>query len=449
VPRRRSLLPIALLAAVLSSFSAAPFDAAGAARLSEAALGGQAMTYARGLTTEIGPRLSGTVAYQRAAEWAVERFRAAGLAAGLEPFSMPRAWNRGTGAIARVLSPVDQRLTVESIGWAPPTDGAVEAELIVGGENLASSPDRVRGRIVLADGALRRRADAALRDAGALAILFADDDSANRLSARMRAFGGTLTALPSALVARDDAALLRRLASRGPVRLSLSLPNVVSAEPVALPNVIAELRGRERPDEWVLVGAHLDSWDFAVGAQDNAAGVAMVLEAARAIASLGIAPRRTIRFALWGGEEQGLLGSSAYAARHEAELDRLAAVLNADGGTGRIIGWTTPGRDDVEARVRDLARAFLARIGSDRVDAGMQYAFDSDGGAFVREGVPVLDLNVDDAEYEEIHHKRTDTLDRVDARNLAVGAATVAVTAFAIADLPDRLAPRGPRREPR
>jgi Zn-dependent M28 family amino/carboxypeptidase len=240
--------------------------------------------------------------------------------------------------------------------------------------------------------------------------------------------------------------LIRDLLRRGPVRISLVYRNRISDGPVTLPNVIAEIAGRDRTDEFIVVGAHLDSWDFATGAQDNATGVAMVLEAARAIAALGRAPRRTIRFALWGAEEQGLVGSAAYVRAHEAELDRLVAVLNADGGTGRIIGWTTPGRDEVMNGVRELSRALLADLHADTVDKSMQYAFDSDAGPFIRQGIPALDMNVDDAPYEEIHHKATDTIDRVNERNLAAGAAMVAVTAYAIADAPERIAARGPRR---
>jgi Zn-dependent M28 family amino/carboxypeptidase len=262
----------------------------------------------------------------------------------------------------------------------------------------------------------------------------------------MRRFGGAIAPLPAAMIGHDDAATMRRLAGEGAVRVAIDWRNRISDGQVAVNSIVAELRGRERPDQWVLVGAHLDSWDFATGAQDNATGVAMVLEAARAIAALGRPPRRSIRFALWGGEEQGLLGSTAYVRTHADELDRATAVLNVDAGTGRILGWTTPGREDVQAEVRELARALLKDLDAAAVDHSTVYAFDSDGGPFLREGVPVLDLNADDSRYEEIHHKATDTLERVDGNNLAVGAAAVAVTAYAIADAPARLAPRGPRR---
>jgi Zn-dependent M28 family amino/carboxypeptidase len=211
-------------------------------------------------------------------------------------------------------------------------------------------------------------------------------------------------------------------------------------------NVIASIPGRDRPDQWVLVGAHLDSWDFGTGAQDNATGVAMVLEAARAIAGLAQAPRRSIRFALWGGEEQGQLGSTAYARAHSAELDRLFLTLNSDAGTGRIIGWTAPGRDDLIGAVRPLTRDFLGELGAATFDESLRYAFQSDGAPFILAGIATLDLNADDTHYEDIHHKAADTIDRVDARNLSIGGAVVAATAYAIADAAGPMPPRLDRR---
>jgi Zn-dependent M28 family amino/carboxypeptidase len=162
-----------------------------------------------------------------------------------------------------------------------------------------------------------------------------------------------------------------------------------------MPNVAAEITGRERPDEFGRRRRASRSWISRL-VQDNATGVAMVLEAARSIAALGRAPRRSIRFALWGAEEQGLLGSSAYVRQHEYELEQCVAVLNVDGGTGHIIGWTTPGRDDVMAAVRTFSRALLSELRTDAVDKSMEYAFDSDGGPFIRQGIPALDMNVDD-----------------------------------------------------
>jgi len=444
---RRAAAAAALPLIAAGAIGARAFDAATSQRLAAAALDGRSFEYVQELTDRIGARLTGSDAYQRATEWAVGRFRNAGVSGvKLESFAMPRAWSRGGEAVAHIVSPVEQRLAVAALGWTPPTDGEVEGDITVVSDRSPSA-EQVAGRIVLVAGDVSPAVEARLESAGALALLFADPDRNNQLTARVRRFGGDISPLPAASIARDDAAAIRRLAASGAVRVRLTLPAGMSNGPALVNNVIAEIPGRDRSDEWILVGAHLDSWDAATGAQDNATGVAMVLDAARAIAALGHAPRRTIRFALWGGEEQGLLGSAAYVRAHEAELDRAVAVLNADGGTGRILGWTAPGREDVEVHVRDLARSLLAGLNASAVDHSMQYAFDSDGGPFLRQGVPVLDLNVDDRDYDEIHHKATDAIDRVDRRNLAIGTAAVAVTAYAIADAPSRLFHRGPRRE--
>src|SRR5262249_10631560 len=155
----------------------------------------------------------------------------------------------------------------------------------------------------------------------------------------------------------------------------------------------------------------LDSWDFAAGAQDNGTGCAMALESARAIAALNQPPRRSIRFALWGGEEQGLLGSSAYVESHAEDIAKCIAALNSDDGAGRPRGWISPGRKDVSRGMKDISKSLLATLGGDQLTQDMTYAFDSDHGPYILQGVPALDLWVEDARYEEVHHKATDTID--------------------------------------
>jgi carboxypeptidase Q len=418
--------------------------------------GGQSLRYTTELTA-IGPRVTGSSSYRRAAEWAADQFRAIGLTrVAFEPFTIERGWER-VSARGRITAPTERSLHVASLGWMPSTpEGGVDADLVVlDTYSLGTLRTRgaLQGRMVLlpegdppgdpAAAARQRQALAvALRAAGVLAMLSPDGDAGNELSARGFGFSTVIGVLPAAQIGRDDAQLLRDLVARGPVHLSLELINRITPAAVTLVNVIADIPGRERPDEWVLVGAHLDSWDFGSGAQDNATGVAMVLEAARAIAALKQRPRRSIRFALWGGEEQGQLGSAAYVRAHGSELDRLVADLNADAGTGRVIGWTAPGRGDVIRALQPLTQDFLKELGAATFDDSLRYAFQSDGAAFIRAGIPTLDLNADDTRYEEIHHKAADTLERVDVRALAVGAATVGATAYAIADAPGRVASR-------
>lgn len=439
------------LAVALAAAPAAPPSIAQAV-VAEA----HAMAYARGLTA-LGPRLTGSAAYQRAAEWTAAQLRDAGVThVGFEPFTIPDAWERDS-ASARIVAPEPLTLRAAALGWTPSTRGPIEAELVTLNdatvETIAAAPALVAGRVVLlrareaAGGPLavwnrRREIDRALARAGAVAILSPDADRDDALVARDRTPGAAIGALPAAQIARGDAEKIRALIDRGPVRIAIELRNRVTAGPVAVNNVVAEIRGRERADEWVIVGAHLDSWDVSPAAQDNATGVAMVLEAARVIARQPRPALRSIRFVLWGGEEQGQLGSNAYAAAHAGDFDRWIAYLNTDAGSGTLIGWTAPGRRDVVEAARRLLHPLLAPAVPVAFDASMQYAFQSDGAAFIHAGVPTLDLNADDGPYEEIHHKSTDTIERVDEHNLVAGAATVASSAYAIADAPTRLAPR-------
>lgn len=415
--------------------------------------GGKSQEYASELTA-IGPRVTGSARYQRAAGWAADRFRAVGLTrVRLEPFTMERGWER-VSARARILAPVERSLHVASLGWMPSTpEGGFDADVIALDTFALDARRSLQGRLVLlpdgdppgdpaAAARTRHGLSIALRAAGALAMLSPDTDAGNDLSARAFGFGAVVGVLPAAQIGHDDAQDIRERLARGPVRLSLELINRITSGAVSVDNVIADLSGRDRPGEWVLVGAHLDSWDFGSGAQDNATGVAMVLEAARAIAALKRPPRRSIRFALWGGEEQGQIGSTAYVRAHSSELDRAVAALNTDAGTGRMIGWTAPGRADVVRAVRTLTKDFLEELGAGTFDESLRYAFQSDGAPFILAGIPTLDLNADDAAYEEIHHKAADTVERVDVRALAAGAAAVAATAYAIAEAPGRLAPR-------
>jgi carboxypeptidase Q len=188
------------------------------------------------------------------------------------------------------------------------------------------------------------------------------------------------------------------------------------------------------------VGAHLDSWDFGTGAQDNGSGCAMVMEAARAISAMGEAPRRSVRFALWGGEEQGLLGSAAYVRAHLPELQKCFAALNTDNGAGHPKGWKVQGRADVGDAMKEISSALLAGLSGGGLS--QEITFDTDHGHFLLEGVPAFDLWVDMTHYGEVHHKSSDTIDKVDAHDLAAGAAVVAVTAYALAERADPIAPR-------
>jgi carboxypeptidase Q len=416
---------------------------------------GRSMDYLQNLTDRFGGRLTGSAAYQRSAEWAAEEFRSMGIkGVRLEPFTIPNGWERGQ-ARGRIVSPLDRTIHIESLGWAPSTPaGGVRGEVVLIGdinpEKIKAQGDKIKGRVLMLDlnaifatglsGFGRLMASfQRFKDAGAAAVIVADSERNNVLNAFGFTWGGTISPLPIAQVGMEDGKLIGRLMEEGPVTVEFQYENKVTG-PLQVNNVIAEIAGGEKPDEWVIVGAHLDSWDYGTGAQDNGAGTAMVLEAARAIAQLPRAPRRSIRFALWGGEEQGLIGSAAYVRAHSAELGKCVAALNTDNGAGHPRGWKVQGRADVSGEMKDISKMLLTGLSGQGLS--QEVTFDTDHGHFMLEGIPSFDLWVDMAHYGEVHHKSSDTIDKVDAHNLAAGAAIVAVTAYALAERP---APIGPR----
>lgn len=427
-------------------------------------VGGQAMSYLDTLSDRFGSRLTGSDTYDRAAEWAASRFRAAGVSSvRLEPFVLSQTWERGP-AHGQMVAPVKRPLAVASLGWGPSTPaGGVRGPVVrltdLSAETIREWAERIEGSLVLLDeesppdepwyGLYARQLQAfpLLQAAGAKAILWADDEANNLIGADSYAFGpvdgGVVAPIPHLVIGKEDADFVRRWLEKGEVLLALECQNRIGG-PKRVNNVIAEIRGREKPEEWILVGAHLDSWDLGPSAQDNGTGCAMVLEAARALAALGEPPRRSIRFALWGGEEQGLIGSTAYLKAHAGELDACIAALNTDNGAGRPLGWKVEGRLDVRQALSETTRDLLSGLRG----AGLSdnVSFDTDHGPFLLEGMPVLDLWVEMDQYEAIHHKPGDTLDKVDRGHLTSGAVVVAITTYALAQRAKPVAPRLDRR---
>jgi Zn-dependent M28 family amino/carboxypeptidase len=270
----------------------------------------------------------------------------------------------------------------------------------------------------------------AFQKAGVLAVITADREKNNVLNAHGVGWGAKLLPLPGAEVGMEDAKLIQRELEHGPVTIQIRLENKTSGE-TTVNNVIAEINGSERPDEWILIGAHLDSWDFGTGAQDNATGAASVIEIGRALMALGKTPRRSVRLALWGGEEEGLLGSYAYTQAHLSELDKCVAVLNTDNGAGHPKGWKVEGREDLRKAMQPWSDGLLKNLNGG--DLSLDASYDTDHGPFMLQGIPALDLWVDMTHYGEIHHKSSDTLDKVDSLDFKGGEAIVAVTAYSIA----------------
>ncbi len=422
------------------------------ARIAGAAMTqGGASAFLETLTDTVGGRVTGSPQNRAASELILAALKKAGYEnAHFEEYPMVSRWQRGP-ASGRILSPIDRPITIGSMAWVPGTAGEIQVPLLDIGappsNDWTPSADRVRGAAVLVDvhtvgsdpafimrSVMARR----LAEAGAVAMLLPSDKPGRMVYTS--AFGFYPKGpLPVISVAKEDALLLRRLLAKGPVKLALDVRNTFDMSPYIERNVVADLPGGALKDEVVLVGAHFDSWDPAQGANDDGSGVAAVLEAARILKSLNVKPLRTIRFAFFSGEEEACLGSRAYVAAHERELDRLRAVLIMDEGAQAPLGFQIQGRTDLEAAVK-ARLAPLASLGAAGVS--LEATFDQDHAPFVAVGVPAFTLRVEPGEYDIHHHAVTDTFDKVDPRMLAVDTAVMGIAAWSFANTAEPLGRR-------
>jgi carboxypeptidase Q len=464
---RRRAAPVSLLALCLlfltTSRAQTPPERAAASRIvGEVFTEGRQLEYVSALSDGIGSRLTGTAGGRRAEEWAEGEMKRLGLAGvRREPYRMPASWERGP-ASAALVSNGNRPLAVASYTWTPGTEGPVEGEVVdVGGgrpESVRQAAARLKGRVALVvpEGAdldsviynFYRTAGLVreLKDAGALAVLIAADKPHAILYTAPVEFSATgrLAALPTLSLAHEDVELLRRLLRRNQTpRVRLDVRNKIGGA-FESTNVVGEIRGRELPDEIVVVGAHLDSNDLGPGALDNGAGSAAVLETARAIKALGLRPGRTIRFVLFTGEEEGMVGSIAYVERHRGEMDKTVAALVMDIGAGRPEGWLSMGRTDLDAEIRELSQP-LAQFGDFAIEHAAFAA--TDNAPFMAEGVPNLILLQDETPYFPVHHTIADTPDKIEPRDYAAAVAVLASTAYEIAERPQRFGHRLPAEE--
>jgi hypothetical protein len=449
-------------AAKRDAASTSPTLAEAAARIrGEAIASNGAWTRLAWLTDRIGPRLSGSPGAEAAVAWALDELRRDGMTNVHGETLMVPHWVRGEETVA-IVAPVARPVVATAIGMSVPTPPeGITAEVIETDsfEALAAMGDRVRGTIVLfnkvtpahidgagygANGALRSRGPSEAARLGAVAVLVR---SLGTLRARLPHTGALryldgVPPIPAAAIAEEDAERIHRFLAAGEtVRMRIvlgcrTLPEVESA------NVVADLPGRERPGEIVLIGGHLDSWDLGDGAVDDGAGVAVAMETLRLLKQLGLTPRRTIRAVLYMNEENGARGGRAYAEAHRGELDRHVAAIESDSGAGRPLGFRVlagPGGADA---VRALA-AHLAPAGSSAGEADVAEYAGVDIEALRAGGVPLLGLRQDQTHYFDWHHTMADTLDKIDPRELAENAAAMAFMAYALAESPEPL-PRLP-----
>jgi carboxypeptidase Q len=414
---------------------------------------GKAYDYARQLADNIGPRLTGSDNYVHAVSWAVDQFKSLGLTnVHTEPFTMPALWEPEVAATGKILEPRLQTLHIYSLGWSPSTpEGGIKGNVVylpqLTNEALDAQKDKLRGSIILFDAASLGeqptitqilKSLAHLNDFAPQAILFTGGPNGSE-SATAFTFDGTLSPLPIAQVGLEDELLIKRMLDHGPVTVQFSFKNRIRPA-TQVNNVVAEIQGREMPNEVVIVAGHLDSWHPATGAQDNGTGSATVIEVARAIKATGHQPRRTMRFILFGGEEQGIIGSTSYVRQHIADMPHIAAVLISDTGAQPAKGWYVMGRNDEQKALTNI-EPLLTGLGSDKTTPSTEFLFQTDHIAFDLLGVPTLVLWNDTDKYFKLHHKASDSFDSVVQADLNQGAATTAATAYAIADSAQPFAP--------
>jgi carboxypeptidase Q len=403
------------------------------------------------LTTEVGPRLAGSAAEQRAIAWAERMFRAQRFdAVRIEPFVIPY-WEQVSTRVSIVGSSA-QPLTAVALGGSGSTPvGGIEAEVVrfISIDALrTAAPAQVAGKIVFIDEPTTRTQDGSgygagvvkrgqcapiTRGLGGTACMIR---SVGTHSHRFAHQGGNAraregAAIPAVAISPPDADQVTRLLSRGPVRVRLDIvteqrDNVPSA------NVIAEVRGREKPEEIIVIGAHLDSWDQGTGALDDAAGVGIVTAAAKLIAELPIRPRRTLRVVLFGAEETGIHGAIAYASRHREALANHIVGAESDFGARKIFRFQTRFGEGALPFARAIQR-LLAPLGIDGAD---NRAFGGPDMTPLREaGVPVVNLVQNGWDYFDYHHTPDDTLDKIDEEELRQNVAAYVVFAYLSAEM--------------
>ena len=456
----RSATAVAFVVCLSAAGSALAASPDAAARLAGRAVGDTPLlTDTRELCDTVGGRPAGSPANARAVTWAAAKFKAAGAdTVATEPFPVPFLWLPGT-AEASIVSPESIPLRVVACPVAPSTDGALTARAVDAGEGTSEDFTRLgakaKGAIAVVRSKEMKTVDdlfgeylrngtvfAAAKKAGAVAVLLQSTRPRGLLYHHPVGLGRDLAPLPAAMVSREHAARLVRLAETGDVTVRLSISNRTGPAYEAQ-NVVAEIKGSEKPEEVVLLGAHLDSWDLGTGANDNGVNVALVIDVLRGIRELGLKPRRTIRFALFNAEELGMWGSAEYVRSHAKELGNVVGVVIFDAGSGRTNGFFLNGREDLRTSA-DAALASVAGLSS--APHSLEGIDGTDNFDFLLSGVPNFVANQDFAPYLPDYHAESDTFDAVDAREARANAAIASALVWGLANA-DARAPRQTKAE--
>jgi len=424
----------------------------------EGMLDSHAFQYLTELSDDVGARVTGSAQAQKAVDWGVAKMRAMGLEnVHAEKWQLWRGWTRGT-AQAELLTPIRRPVHVDAMGWTGSTpvggaDGEVVTVNMFDLDSEMKNISRLNGKIALV--VTRGEPNKSfiqlfaqfgdfLRDAaksGAIAVI--GGQGGGKASGMNLTHTGILGfnadfAVPVVSMTAEDQSQLERYIERGlKPRVHFNIQNTFSNGPVESANVVGEIRGRENPEQVLVVGGHLDSWDLSEGATDNGMGSSCALGAADAIMRSGMKPRRTIRFVLFTGEEQGLDGSFAYVKEHQAEMANHLGSLILDNGQGPVRAFQLGGRDDLMDTFKPFA-ASLTHIREVKVDDKVEDGTDTL--PFSMAGLPGINMDQDSPDYKYTHHSAADALEAVKPDVLAQDATLMALAAYWIADRPERFA---------
>jgi len=424
----------------------------------EGMLNSHAYQYLTELSDDVGSRVTGSAADHKAEQWGMTKMKAIGLEnVHLEKYTIWKGWTRGT-AEAQLIAPMQHRLHVDAMGWTGSTAaGGAEGEVVTVNlfdiDEEVKNVSRLKGKIALVTQQGKPKKNfmmlfatfgdflKAAHEAGAIAVI--GGQGGGKSSGMNLTHTGILGfdvdfAIPVVSMTAEDQGQLERLIARGITpRVRMNVQNTLTSGPVETANVVGEIRGREHPEQILVVGGHLDSWDLAQGTTDNGSGTATTLGAADAIMRSGQKPRRTIRFVLFTGEEQGLDGSFAYMKQHAAEMANHLGDLILDEGQGPVTDFMLGGRDDLVETFQPFADS-LTNIRTikvnDKVESG------TDTLPFSMAGLPGINMNQETKDYMYTHHSAADALEAQKPDVLTQNTILMALTAFWIADRPDRLA---------
>ena len=400
------------------------------------------------LTDTFGPRFSGSENLETALDWILTEMEADGLAnVKAEPVKVPH-WVRGEESLM-LLAPHKRELQILGLGGSVGTgDAGVQGEVFVvqSYDDLEANKEKAKGKIVLWNvpftsygATVSYRGNGAVRaaEAGAIASLVRSVTPASMYTPHTgnSSYAEDVPRIPHAAVTIEDAMMMQRMQDRGQkieVLLKMDdywLPDADSR------NVMAEIVGSTYPDEVIVLGGHIDSWDVGTGAMDDAGGCVAAWEALRLIKELGLTPKRTIRVVMWTNEENGMRGGNAYRDAHMDELDNHVLAMESDAGVFAPVGFGFSGSDQAFDVITQVGK-LLDPITAGKITKGGGGA---DIGPIMREGVPGMGLNVDGSKYFWYHHTNADYVDKLDPADVGKSVATMAVMAFVVADLDQKL----------